>query len=112
MEKIDIINVYRQTGSIRATSASSGIGHQAVRRVLIEAGEFASPRAEQIMELYEQGVSPDEICAKLSLTRSCVFSYLPYTRGTYLFGPRSINALRIEECRRKKAEQSKSKPAP
>lgn len=112
MEKADIINIYRQTGSIRATSAASGISHQVVRRVLIEAGEFTSPRAEQIMGLYEQGMSPDEICAELSLARSCVFSYLPYTRGTYLFGPRSINALRIEECRRKKAEQSKNKPAP
>lgn len=105
MEKADIINIYRQTGSIRATSASSGIGHLAVRRVLIEAGEFTSPRAEQIMGLYEQGMSPDEICAELSLARSCVFSYLPYTRGTYLFGPRSINALRIEKCRRKKREE-------
>lgn len=112
MEKDDIINMYRQTGSIRATSASSGIGHQAVRRVLIEAGEFTSPRAEQIIELYERGMSPDEICAELSLTRSCVFSYLPYTRGAHLFGPRSINAQRIEKCRRKKADQSKNKPAP
>ena len=106
MEKADIINMYRRTGSIRATAASSGIGHQAVRRVLIEAGEYTTPRAAQIMELYEQGMSPDEICAELSLARSCVFSYLPYTRGTYLFGLRSINALRIEKCRRKKREEA------
>lgn len=113
MEKTDIILAYKRTGSIKSTVAATGLSHQTVRRILIEAGEFTSPRAELIAGLHEQGLSLDEICAELSLSRSCVGGYILYTRGCQAVGPRSDNALRIEKCRRKKkAEQNKTKPAP
>ena len=112
MEKTDVIVAYKRTGSIKSAAAATGLSHQTVRRILIEAGEFTSPRAELIASLHEQGLSLDEICAVLSLSRSCVGGYIPYTRGCHAVGPRSDNALRIEKCRRKKAAQSNPKPAP
>lgn len=112
MEKVDIVLAYKRTGSIKAAAAATGLSHQTVRRILIEAGEFTSPRAERIAGLHEQGLSLDEICAELSLSRSCVGGYIPYTRGCQAVGPRSENALRIEKCRRKKKAEHNPKPAP
>lgn len=102
MEKSEIVELYERTGSICATAKIVGAGHQAVRRILWEAGVYTSPQFEEINQLYSRGYDVAQICDMLSMSRSAVMSYLPYTRGTRIAGERTINSIRIMKCRAKK----------
>ena len=53
-----ILTAYRQHKSLRATAKSLDISCQTVRRVLITAGLYTSPRVERIRELAAAGVWP------------------------------------------------------
>lgn len=53
-----ILIAYRQHKSLRATAKSLDISCQTVRRVLITAGLYTSPRVERIRELSADGFWP------------------------------------------------------
>ena len=53
-----IPTAYRQHKSLRATAKSLDISYQTVRRVLIAAGLYTSPRVERIRELSAAGFWP------------------------------------------------------
>ena len=110
MEKCEIIELYRRTDSIRATAAIVGASEQAVRRILIEAGEYTSPQVEAVAKLLAQGLTQQEIGERLGLSNSAVNSYCPYERGTRIAGQCTPNALRIRAYRaRKRAEEAKQR---
>lgn len=110
MEKCEIIELYRRTGSIRATAAIVGASEQAVRRILIEAGEYTSPQVEAVAKLLARGLTQQEIGERLGLSYSAVNSYCPYERGTHIAGQCTPNALRIRAYRaRKRAEEAKQR---
>lgn len=112
VEKHEIIELYRRTGSLRATAAIVGAGTQAVRRILIEANEYTSPQSTAIAELLAQGLTQQEIAKRLGLSYSTVNSYAPYERGTHIAGRCTQNALRIRRYRAKKrAEEAERKGA-
>lgn len=50
-----ILTAYRQHKPLRATAKSLDISYQTVRRVLITAGLYTSPRVERIRELSAAG---------------------------------------------------------
>ena len=56
-----ILATYRQKKSLRATAKSLDISNQTVRRVLITAGLYTSPRVERIRELSAAGMPPQYI---------------------------------------------------
>lgn len=106
MEKSEIVELYERTGTICGTAKIVGAGHQAVRRILWEAGVYTSPQFEQINQLYSSGYDVAQICDMLSMSRSAVMSYLPYIRGTRIAGERTVNAIRIIKCRTKRKNPS------
>lgn len=103
----DVVATYRVTGSINETARITHLSAHTVRHLLITAGIHKPPRVNQIWELTAQGYSYEDIAKTLGLSRATVLGYLPYAHGPTSCGERSENALRIEQCRRKKREQTK-----
>lgn len=104
VEKEQIIALYKQCQSIKQTARDLQISHNLARRVLIEAGLYTSPRAQQISALYEAGLSPQEIGERLSISHSAVADYLPYVKGYTKSAHKTQNARRIAAWRSKKEE--------
>lgn len=57
--------------------------------------------AEEIMELYEQGCTIQEIMEQTGLKRASVHGYLPYTKGNYNLPELPLNAERRRAYRRR-----------
>lgn len=102
----DVIETYRATRSVKATARISELSEHTVRHLLFVAGEYTSSRAEQIAKLAARGYTRLEVAKILGLSQSCVFNYWTYAHGPTSCGERSKNALRIEQCRRKKRERA------
>ena len=96
-----VIEFYLKNGSIKHTAAMFEISEQLVRRYLINAGVYSTPKIEAANELYNRGCTVDQIANALRIGRKTVISMLPYRKGTYK-APPSPNALRIREYRERK----------
>lgn len=95
----EIIDTYRQTHSIARTAAACHVSIVKTRRVLITENLWASRSSREIDELYNQGLSTEEIAGKLSMTVKNVQAYLPYSRGTYHVLPETKSALNSKAYR-------------
>lgn len=100
-----IVDVYEQTQSLRATSKQLNIDWQVVRRVLITHNSYSTPMTTYIADLINSGVTADEIAEKLNVTKSCIISNMPYTKGSYVVGEKSKNAMQIARCRENKKKR-------
>lgn len=100
--KSEIVEYYESCGSIRQTRKAFSMSCQKVRKILITEGAFESDASRAVNDLYSKGLSIDDISRKLKLTKTCVYSYLPYTKGEYNSPSPTINAVRIRKCREKK----------
>ena len=98
----DILEHYRQTQSLTKTAKELKISEQVVRRTLITAGLYSSEQSEHIQRLYTAGMPIKDIAELLRLSRSAVWSYLPYSRGPRKDWGTTANAMRIRKCREKK----------
>lgn len=98
----EVVNLYLQTGSIRATAKKMNISESKVRRVLVVSGVYCNNMSVQISEMFEQGKSVSEIASAIGVTKSCVHSYLPYSRVVYNLKNPSENALAIRRYRNNK----------
>ena len=99
MELYDqIIETYKETGSVKETAEKLGTYPIKVRRVLITEGLWRSKTSDAIGELYRQGRTTKEIAAELYMSEKNVQSYLPYARGMY-GGEKSDDAIRSEQYR-------------
>ncbi len=94
-----IINFYEQCQSIAETGRHFGVSDHKIRRVLISAGVYMTAQSREILKLYKEGLSPEEIGERLKLSRSAVFSNLPYSKGQYNSDTPTENAIRIRKCR-------------
>lgn len=98
-----VIEYYLKNGSIKHTAVMFEVSDQLVRRYLINAGLYSTPRIKEVTGLYNKGLTADQISNKLHITRKTVISMLPYRKGTYK-APPSPGALRVRKClARKKA---------
>lgn len=102
MQTEEIITYYRQCQSIKECARMFAVGHQKIRRLLIQAGEYSSPFSDQVHELWEQGLSATEIAERLDTNVKRVQHYTPYTKGPYMGDDPSTNAMRIRACRERK----------
>lgn len=98
----EIIELYNSLQSIKAVSRETGISEQKIKRILISEGLYSCEIGDEIQKLYEQGISIDEICKKVKRGRSCVISYLPYSKGEYGREDVTENAKKIREWREKR----------
>lgn len=98
----DILSTYEKTGSIRATAKELGIGYQVVRRVLITYGVYASQTTQRVEDLRNSGKTIDDIARELHIGRNWAICNLPYTKGSYRIGEKTVNAQRIAESRKRR----------
>ena len=89
-----------------------GLNPLKVRKLLITAGVYESPIAEAVLELWNDGVTSEEIQDHLHLSRASVHSYLPYSRVIYKLddvagGERSVAADRQQLFRDRKSAVGK-----
>lgn len=68
-------------------------------------GWTASEDHEKIADLREEGYTIAKIAEILKLTRGWVITNTPYTKGSYVIGEKSENALKIQKCRGNKKEK-------
>lgn len=99
-----VVNYYNTCQSIAETARNFDISDQKVRRILIGAGVYVTPISKKVLNLYNEGVAPEEIGKRLKLSRSAVFASLPYTKGQYNADSPTKNAIQIRECRSKKSK--------
>ncbi|CUN87596.1 Uncharacterised protein [[Eubacterium] contortum] len=106
--KSEIVEYYESCGSIRQTRKAFSMSCQKVRKILITEGAFESDTSRAVNDLYSKGLSIDDISRKLKLTKTCVNSYLPYTKGVYNSDAPTKNAKILREWRRSKKEGEKN----
>jgi len=94
-----IIDIYKETKSIKDTSKNLNISTVKVRKVLITEGLWRSRTSDEVGRLYANGLSVEEIAAKLFTSPKNVQAYIPYARGIYGEENRSDDAVRSDEYR-------------
>lgn len=103
MTSKEIVDMYLQEGSMRLVAAKAGVCQATIKKVLVTHGVYPSVRAQNINELLAFGYSVQEVCKITRISKKAVLSNLPYSKCRYRVEPRTENAIKIEECRKRKA---------
>lgn len=101
----EIISNYHHTESVLETSRVTGLSVQKVRRILITAGEWTSPRTDEINRLMESGKTVTEVASMLGITENAVIGHLPYSKGEYNSASPTKNAIAIRRHRERKSQK-------
>ena len=101
-----VLTVWNRCKSIKATARELNVSTGVIQKYLIGLGIYRTPRTERIAELRAAGMPPKDIAEFLGVSASTVAQNMPYTKGSYLKANKTLNAMRIRECReRKKAAE-------
>lgn len=76
-----IAESYCRTKSVKDTAEELCVSRNTVQRVLITEGLWESKRSKEIVKLFHEGFSAQEIADRLFLSLKCVQNYMPYTKG-------------------------------
>lgn len=108
----EIVDVYKDTGSIKDTATQLHISYQTVRRTLASFGIFASEHSAYIAKLYEDGAEVKDIAASLGVEPRTIITHLPYSRGPYYLPSdrKTANALKIAKFRERRKETIDKQP--
>lgn len=98
-----ILETYKKLGSIKATHIKCGVSEHRIRKVLTTKGIVINDTHALILDLYENGDSPEQIADNVKLSVSVVRSYIPPKRPLYRID-QSPNAVRIANWRAKKKD--------
>lgn len=99
----DVLQAYKETKSIEETAVKTGLSTSTVKKALITQGVYPTPNAKQVARLRLMDMSDEEIMDFLHMSPKALFNYTPYSKGSYVIGEKSANALRIAKTRSKKA---------
>lgn len=102
MQQKEVLDTYNVTKSMNETARKLKLSHQTVRRVLISNGIYPSERTREVTRLCLMGMTVQEIAEYLGISAKTVQANMPYSRGSYVTGPKSKNAERILEFRARK----------
>ncbi|MEG1433017.1 helix-turn-helix transcriptional regulator [Eubacterium sp.] len=97
----EVIRVYRETESIKATASALNICTGKVKKILYSQGILENSRSKKILEYHRKGFAPKAIADLMNISEKTVNLYLPYTRGLYSEN-QTENAKRIREWRESK----------
>lgn len=106
----DIISKYRECKNMKKTARELNVSFGVVRKTLITAGLYSSPKTELIKEYANIGASDADIAKALNMSIQTINAHRPYRRGTYLDQNKTINAVNIKkhrENKKKKAQELK-----
>lgn len=78
-----IIEMYEQTGSVRATAKAVETKVGVVRKILISNGIIPTQKSETISDLVDAGLTRKQIAETLAIKEETVLNYLPYMRNPY-----------------------------
>ena len=78
-----VVDAYRRGTKITAISRDEGISPARIRRILVDAGAYASARTKEIQQLAAEGLTREQIAERLHIQPKAVDAHLPYSRGTY-----------------------------
>lgn len=96
-----ILKAYKESQTLTGISKITGYNWQRIAKTLSTEGIIINNTQATILDLHHHGKSVHEISAATGFAVSTVMAYLPRSRPAYL-EDRSVNAIRIEKCRRKK----------
>ena len=94
--------------SVEAVADELQMSRLKVRKILISAGErehrtfFESEIGEEVLSLYHNGKSTQEIAAITGLKRASINGYLPYSKTIYKMEQQSVEAERVQRYRERK----------
>lgn len=97
----EVVLAYESCNNLAEVARRLSISQQKCRKILMEEGKYPNKYIERITPLLEQGKSIDEVAKILGISRSAVFSYLPYKNKGYNMN-QSENALKILKFRKNK----------
>lgn len=107
----EVTGLYKFNLSMRKISEKLSISPMKIRKILITAGVYTSKMQADINELYRNGYNIEEIANTFHMSKSNVYSYLPYETVIYNMKERSVNADKQARYReRKKNNISVEKP--
>lgn len=95
----DIVQEYDHTGSINKVAKNLGLSNMKVRKALITAGVYSNATSEEVERDLADGKSIEEISARLGISVSAVYGYIPYKVTAYNLEDRSVSADRIARYR-------------
>lgn len=96
-----IAREYSECKSVREVARRYQISEQAVKKMLISRGIYPSAKSKQLAEMLEAGEGYEKIMEKHNISRKALSMFLPYSRGPYAIGEKSLNAKRIKAWREK-----------
>lgn len=109
-----VVDVYENSGSDKAHRSVEAVADELqmsrlkVRKILITAGQqehrtiFDSEIGEEVLSLYHNGKSTQEIAAITGLKRASINGYLPYSKTIYKMEEQSVEAERVQRYRERK----------
>ena len=89
----------KQGATLSSVAEKLGISISKAVKLLIAGGVYLPEMAKRVNELYDSGLTVQEIETRLSVSRATVHSYLPYRKGIYSAKDTSVNADRIRMFR-------------
>lgn len=101
MKLKDVLDMYNQKKSIRATALELNISQSVVRKVLVTYRVIDTPLVREIAELRAAGMPNKDIAELLGISNSCVDVNSPYSKGTYLTPSKTVNAIKMRNWREK-----------
>lgn len=107
-----IVSAYHELGSIIAVAQKLGISEVKVRRILITEGLWSSRTSREIARLLLEGLSVEEIAARINISANAVRAYMPYRRGLYNESEQSPEAARSDNYRKRKAANAEKANRP
>lgn len=96
-----ICSCYDKTGSVTSVAKKLGVSWCRIVKILSSEGYILSDNHRKIIELHKQGLSKDEIAARVKVSVKTVRCYSPAVRPYYKY-KRSKNALKIARWRQNK----------
>lgn len=88
--------------SVRSVANEMGTTILRVRKLLISAGYYSTKINRKVLELFDQGLSMNEIMKETKLGQASVYSYLPYQGLAFNLDQTTVNADRLKMFRRRK----------
>lgn len=102
----EIIKRFEQCESVKSIAHNVGCSWNRVVKILSTNGCVINDTHAQILDLFNRGMSADEISLQMDLNLKTVKAYLPGTRGCVYKENLSANAERIRKSRSKKGGYS------
>lgn len=98
----DVLRAYKEIKTVKGTAQEVGLSAYAVTKILVTQGIYPTPSAKKVARLRLMDFTDDEIMSYLRMSPKALFKYTPYTKGSYVIGEKSPNALKIAKTRAKK----------